>query len=108
MLDKYKGHSAQVCSYGLYRVDNLVNDLAKVCGLPYDKTVEPSEAKANKQIISDIKKYIKEYIDEGFLQDEELERVSGIEGLRFCHTGRFIVNCKDYIAMTKVLEEVCK
>ena len=42
------------------------------------------------------------------LQDEELERVSGIEGLRFCHTGRFIVNCKDYIAMTKVLEEVCK
>lgn len=72
MLDKYKGHSAQVCSYGLYRVDNLVNDLAKVCGLPYDKTVEPSEAKTNKQIISDIKKYIKEYIDEGFLKDEEL------------------------------------
>lgn len=42
------------------------------------------------------------------LQDEELEKVSGIKGLRFCHTGRFIVNCKDYDAMMKVLEEVCK
>lgn len=32
LVDKYKGHAAQICSYGLYKVDNLINDLAKVCG----------------------------------------------------------------------------
>lgn len=42
------------------------------------------------------------------LQDTELENVSGIVGLRFCHTGRFIVNCSSEEAMDKVLETVCK
>lgn len=42
------------------------------------------------------------------LQDEELEKVSGISGLRFCHTGRFIVNCSSLDAMYKVLDIVCK
>ena len=42
------------------------------------------------------------------LEGEELEKVSNINGLRFCHSGRFIVNCKDYDSMIKVLEEVCK
>lgn len=42
------------------------------------------------------------------LQDSELERISGIVGLRFCHTGRFIVNCATEEAMDKVLEVVCK
>ena len=42
------------------------------------------------------------------LQDEELERVSGIEGLRFCHTGRFIVSCKTIEAMYQVLDTLCK
>lgn len=42
------------------------------------------------------------------LQDSDLERVSNIPGLRFCHTGRFIVNCSDLDAMKKVLEVVCK
>ena len=73
LLDKYQGHSAQICSYGLYRVDNLVNDLAKVCGLPHDKSVDESEAKINKQIIAEIKKYINEYIDEGFLIEDKLK-----------------------------------
>ena len=58
MLSKYEGHSAQICSYGLYRVDNLINDLAKVCGLPTDKTIEDSDAKINKSVIADIKKYL--------------------------------------------------
>jgi len=31
IIEKYKGSAAQICSYGLYKVDNLVNDLAKVC-----------------------------------------------------------------------------
>lgn len=42
------------------------------------------------------------------LQDDELEKVSNISGLRFCHNGRFIVNCSSYEAMLKVLEVVCK
>ena len=42
------------------------------------------------------------------LEGQELEKVSNIKGLRFCHSGRFIVNCKDYDSMIKVLEEVCK
>ena len=42
------------------------------------------------------------------LQDSELEGVSGIVGLRFCHTGRFIVNCANEEALDKVLEVVCK
>lgn len=42
------------------------------------------------------------------LQDEELERVSGISGLRFCHNSRFIVNCSSYEAMMQVLNLVCQ
>lgn len=42
------------------------------------------------------------------LQNEELEKVSKISGLRFCHTGRFIVNCSSVEAMEKVLDVVCK
>ncbi|MBR5370403.1 MAG: MYG1 family protein [Bacilli bacterium] len=44
----------------------------------------------------------------GGLQDSQLEEVSGILGLRFCHTGRFIVNCSSLDAMNKVLDIVCK
>lgn len=38
------------------------------------------------------------------LENEELEKVSNIKGLRFCHSGRFIVNCKDFNTVLKVLE----
>lgn len=74
LLNKYEGHSAQICSYGLYRVDNLINDLAKVCGLRTDKEVDASDAKINKQIKADIKKFVKSYIDEGFLDREGLKK----------------------------------
>lgn len=42
------------------------------------------------------------------LEDQDLEKVSGIEGLRFCHTGRFIVSCKTIEAMYQVLDKVCQ
>ena len=71
LLDKYEGHSAQVCSYGLYKVDNLINDLAKVCGLLTDKSVDET-VKANKETIRNIKSYINSYIDEGFLDEDGL------------------------------------
>lgn len=42
------------------------------------------------------------------LQDKELEDVSKIPGLRFCHTGRFIVSCNDLDVVYKVLDLLCK
>ena len=73
LLEKYKGHSARICSYGLYKVDNLVNDLATVCGLPTTgKEVTKEEVKANKSEIAAIKKLINSFMDEGFLDLESL------------------------------------
>ena len=42
------------------------------------------------------------------LQDQELEEVSGIEGLRFCHSARFIVNCTKIEAVYQVLDLLCQ
>lgn len=63
LLEKYKGKSARICSYGLYKIDNLVNDLAKVCGLPCGAEEEESVAQENKQIIASIKSFIRTYED---------------------------------------------
>ncbi|MEG0578814.1 MAG: DNA polymerase III subunit alpha [Niameybacter sp.] len=56
LLKRYPENAAQICSYGLYRVDNLINDLAKVCGL-----------EGNKTEISRIKSFISSHISEGVL-----------------------------------------
>lgn len=61
LLKKYPNSAAQICSYGLYRVDNLINDLAKVCGL-----------EENKEEISKIKSFISSYISEGILDMDSL------------------------------------
>ena len=78
VVNKYKGHTARICSYGLYKVDNLINDLAKVCGLPTDKEVDDVEKERNKKEIVNIKKLCNQYIDEdgkldkkGMLADRE-------------------------------------
>lgn len=42
------------------------------------------------------------------LTDSSLEEVSGIKGLRFCHTSRFIVNCSNIEAVYAVLDRLCK
>ena len=44
----------------------------------------------------------------GGLDGEELEKVSGIKGLRFCHIGRFIVSCDTFDAVEQVFEKLCK
>ena len=41
------------------------------------------------------------------LSNEELESVSGISGLTFCHKERFIVSCKDYNTVVIVLDKLC-
>lgn len=63
LLKRYAGKSARICSYGLYKVDNLVNDLAKVCGLASDQNTEESIARENAKEISYIKSAIKTYDD---------------------------------------------
>lgn len=42
------------------------------------------------------------------LQNEELENVSNIKGLRFCHNSRFIINCETLETVKQVLDLVCK
>lgn len=73
VIHKYEGHTARICSYGLYKVDNLINDLAKVCGLPIDVSVEKDLAEINKKQIAEIKKLCSSYIDDdGNLAKQEL------------------------------------
>lgn len=66
---KYRGHAARICSYGLYKVDNLLNDLAKACGM-----FEPSEQgdeKVDKKVLAETKKLVNSYIDDRAEVDEE-------------------------------------
>lgn len=73
LINKYPGQSARVSAYGLYQVDNTINELAKVCGLPTDKEVDEAEAKINKEIIAKIKKIIGKYkLEDGSIDEDSL------------------------------------
>lgn len=52
IVKKYPGKAAQICSYGLYKVDNTLNDLFKVCGV--------TDEGDKKQI----KQYVKKRVEE--------------------------------------------
>lgn len=56
MLKIYPGRGSQVASYGLYKIDNLINDLVKVCGVDDAETIA----------------YIKRYIKNTLNAKEEL------------------------------------
>lgn len=80
LINKYKGHTARIASYGLYKVDNLINDLAKVCGLPTDKTVDDEQKNINVKEIKEIKAICNKYLDadanldtEGMMCDKEVQ-----------------------------------
>ena len=53
LVKRYPHHASQICSYGLYRVDNLLNDLSKVCGNLAENKEELKQIKAfiNKHFI---------------------------------------------------------
>jgi DNA polymerase-3 subunit alpha len=53
VVDKYKGKAAQICSYGLYKVDNLLNDLFKVCGVNEESTKKEIKEWVRKRVIDD-------------------------------------------------------
>lgn len=65
LCKKYEGHAARICSYGLYKVDNLLNDLAKVCGLQVEVLNDKGEydLKMDKKTLTEIKKFVNRYID---------------------------------------------
>ena len=50
MVNKYKGHAVQIASYGMYKVDNLVNDVVKL----YDE-IEKEDIKNIKKLVNDHK-----------------------------------------------------
>ena len=73
LCEKYKGHAARICSYGLYKVDNLVNDLAKVCGMT---TIDDSGKEVpDKREIAALKAYLNGCIDEK--SEVDVERANG-------------------------------
>lgn len=71
LINKYPGQSARVSSYGLYKIDNTINELAKVCGLETDSSVDSETAKANKEVIKKIKRIVNGYKTEDGSLDEE-------------------------------------
>lgn len=83
IINRHKGHTARIASYGLYKVDNLVNDLAKVCGLDTHKGAEDRELHIDE--IKAIKDHINKYIDEegnlalhDFLQSQKTRKYNAM------------------------------
>lgn len=80
LCKKYEGHAARICSYGLYKVDNLINDLAKVCGLY--ATDEDGKQKPMTTEIANIKTIINKYLvderldEESFFKDKDVIRIN--------------------------------
>ena len=69
LCNKYEGHAARICSYGLYKVDNLLNDLAKVCGLV---EIVDGKQSPNKEEIKAIKNFINKFIIDEKLDEQGL------------------------------------
>ena len=76
LVKKYDGHAARICSYGLYKVDNLINDLAKVCGLDTSKDVEDEQRNVNKAEIASIKNLINTYVNN---KEDLYSNLSGLD-----------------------------
>lgn len=57
IIKKYKGKAAQICSFGFYKIDNLLNDLFKVCSV--DSVDEKKQIKeyVKKRVIEDVFDY---------------------------------------------------
>lgn len=73
LIEKYAGHSARVSSYGLYKTDNLINDLAKVCGLETTGDIDDDVKKAHKEEIKRIKSLVNSYkAEDGSIDTERL------------------------------------
>lgn len=73
VIKKYPGKAVQICSYGMYNIDNLINDLAAVCGLRTTKDVEDDlEIQRNKRVISELKRFVREFEFDGSLNIQRM------------------------------------
>lgn len=71
VLDTYDDQSARICSYSEYDVDGLINDLAKVCGLPTDGETDAGDRERNKKEIAEIKRIVHSWGDDNGEVDVE-------------------------------------
>ena len=100
LCKKYSGHAARICSYGLYKVDNLINDLAKVCGLPTDKAIDSYVAEENAKTIKEIKKIANSFVNEdGDLDTDELLKNKNVIEYNRQYEDIFIHFSKLYLKM---------
>ena len=83
LCKKYEGHAARICSYGLYKVDNLVNDLAKVCGLQYEEVNDDGkvEIKTDKKELARIKSFVKNCVDDSSAELDVKHLLESSEGI---------------------------
>lgn len=74
LCETYAGRAARISSYGLYKVDNLINDLAKVCEVGTVTVDEKGKEKftPDKKEISTIKRLCKKFVND---EDESLDSV---------------------------------
>lgn len=73
VVGKYKGKAVQICSYGEYQVNNLLNDLSGVCGLETaGKNIDDYEKNQHKKKLSEIKSFVNEYMIDGKLNMKSL------------------------------------
>jgi DNA polymerase-3 subunit alpha len=57
IVKKYPGKAAQICSYGLYKVDNTLNELFKVCGVEDKDEQKRIKEYMKKKVIDDVVTY---------------------------------------------------
>ena len=73
VVNKYKGKAVQICSYGEYKIDNLINDLAGVCGLQTaGKEIDEYDKRDNKETVKNIKSFVRSYEVDGKLDMKTL------------------------------------
>lgn len=61
IVHRYEGHGARIVSYGLYKVDNLINDLVKVCGY-WIEDDDTGKQVPDKEGIAELKRFVKQCV----------------------------------------------
>ena len=73
VIQKHKGKAVQICNYGEYSIDNLVNDLCSVCGIETTgKELDEFDKQQNKKIQAEIKQFIHGFEEDGKLNMNKL------------------------------------
>lgn len=62
IIKKYKGKAIQICSYGMFKIDNLLNDLFKICGVTEKENQTAIKKYVNKNLTPETKEFDYEVI----------------------------------------------